>query len=1167
MAMSRTTRGTSYYVRRRWATLVLERLEARTLPTMTSLTASANLLNFGQTLTLTATVTDTTNENGAPTGGVDFIIDGQANNMAFATAGTISAQATFTTSNLAVGAHSITATYLGGFGFGNSTSAALTETVLPMGTPPGFAGVGLQDELNEIPPQSSNPPDTMGAVGPTITINQQQVKPFVEMLNGEFVVYDLNNANTILAQESLDTFWGVNVATDGDAVDPHILFDPNAGVWLASAIDQPPPTNRVSVDNDLLFAVSKTSNPVSNSDWLVHTPIHVGLPAGSPGASGGVFGDYDTLGADSNGVYVGLTMISYDSQPVVISSTASILAAHNSASLFSGTATFTTLSNITDIDPTTTDINFSPQPALNLDHVAPTDPAWFVNSINRPMPTGMSNSGVPPTLNDVAYRTLTWTQEGSTYTPHLSATSQLVTTPDYGAPSNDTQVSMYTAPQKGAIDNPINADEDRLLMAVIRDDQLWTARTVGVDATGTVPANQRGDRLAAEFLELDVTPPATGNIATATYIQSGREFDTATNLPISYYYPSVMVNGAGYMAMGFTGSSDNQYPSAYVTSQLPFSLPGALQPVILVKAGEAAYTLGRWGDYSYTSLDPDDDTTIWTVQEYAAATASDGSSRWGTWITTVGQGVSMAVISSDNTVRETTPTLTTTLTLTALARNLAPGAPLATGSVAFMENDVATWDPSTQQNQVRILSPTLTDLAAGDAVTGTLFFDSATGKTKTETTIDASYTGGPVIPLTDAPLNASAIPVTLSATLAPNSTMALKDHDWTITVPNSELAASLLNGDSVTGPGILTTPQTQTNIDWMDFQMNPGFITIGLTHKLQFGVSVQRGSPQTLTFTGSNLAFTFATATLGTTGPVPTATFTTFTLLPLHHLITAAYIGNSADPNANYPASPPSSPPFAQTVNADGIVHINSSTPSSAFGQMVTFSVSVTAADPADGTPTGLVTFEEGGVTLATDVTLDDSGLAIFATSALGVGSHTITAVYGGDDVFADATADNSVAPQVVNQASSAVTVSSAPNSSLYGQVVTFTAAVSARSSRCSGRPPRNLRTVILKDSGTEAILLPPRSPNLNAHVERFWRSLRGECLDRLIFFGESALRRATQEFVSHYHAERNHQGLFNRLIEPSAHVGSDVGEIRCRQRAMRTARPPRISPRASSRR
>ena len=76
-----------------------------------------------------------------------------------------------------------------------------------------------------------------------------------------------------------------------------------------------------------------------------------------------------------------------------------------------------------------------------------------------------------------------------------------------------------------------------------------------------------------------------------------------------------------------------------------------------------------------------------------------------------------------------------------------------------------------------------------------------------------------------------------------------------------------------------------------------------------------------------------------------------------------------------------------------------------------------------------------------------------------------------------------------------------------------------------------------------------PRSPNLNAHLERFWRSLRSECLDRMIFFGESALRRATQSFVSHYHGERNHQGLNNRLIEAGPEVGRVTGKVNCRER------------------
>jgi putative transposase len=89
----------------------------------------------------------------------------------------------------------------------------------------------------------------------------------------------------------------------------------------------------------------------------------------------------------------------------------------------------------------------------------------------------------------------------------------------------------------------------------------------------------------------------------------------------------------------------------------------------------------------------------------------------------------------------------------------------------------------------------------------------------------------------------------------------------------------------------------------------------------------------------------------------------------------------------------------------------------------------------------------------------------------------------------------------------------------------------------------------MLGDAGTKPARLPPRSPNLNAQLERFWRSLREECLDRMIFFGEDMLRRAIHSYVRHYHGERNHQGLANRLIEPGEEVGQITGAVRCRER------------------
>jgi transposase InsO family protein len=85
--------------------------------------------------------------------------------------------------------------------------------------------------------------------------------------------------------------------------------------------------------------------------------------------------------------------------------------------------------------------------------------------------------------------------------------------------------------------------------------------------------------------------------------------------------------------------------------------------------------------------------------------------------------------------------------------------------------------------------------------------------------------------------------------------------------------------------------------------------------------------------------------------------------------------------------------------------------------------------------------------------------------------------------------------------------------------------------------------------SGVKPVKLPPRSPNLNAHAERFSRTIKESCLERMILFGEGSLRKAIHEFVMHYHHERNHQGLGNRLIMQNESCATSRGVIQCRQR------------------
>ena len=88
----------------------------------------------------------------------------------------------------------------------------------------------------------------------------------------------------------------------------------------------------------------------------------------------------------------------------------------------------------------------------------------------------------------------------------------------------------------------------------------------------------------------------------------------------------------------------------------------------------------------------------------------------------------------------------------------------------------------------------------------------------------------------------------------------------------------------------------------------------------------------------------------------------------------------------------------------------------------------------------------------------------------------------------------------------------------------------------------------IVQSARVRIVLTPIQAPNANAYAERFVRSIRAECLDRLIFFGERRLLRAVDEFVAHYHGERNHQGLGNELITPE--IRSLRGaHVRCRER------------------
>ncbi|HUI67406.1 MAG TPA: Ig-like domain repeat protein [Nitrospirota bacterium] len=195
-------------------------------------------------------------------------------------------------------------------------------------------------------------------------------------------------------------------------------------------------------------------------------------------------------------------------------------------------------------------------------------------------------------------------------------------------------------------------------------------------------------------------------------------------------------------------------------------------------------------------------------------------------------------------------------------------------------------------------------------------------------------------------------------------------------------------------------------------------------------------SSGTGTPTGS-VSFMDGTTLLGTgtlSGGTPdTATFTTTTLGLGSHLITAVYSGDTT-------FSTSTSPAITQTVNATSTSTSLTATPNpSKIGDSVTFTATVISS--ATGTPTGSVSFMDGTTLLGTG-TLSGGApdTATFATSALGLGSHSITAVYSGNTSFSTSTSP--VITQTVNQASTSTSLTAAPNPSISGALVTFTATV-----------------------------------------------------------------------------------------------------------------------------
>lgn len=263
---------------------------------------------------------------------------------------------------------------------------------------------------------------------------------------------------------------------------------------------------------------------------------------------------------------------------------------------------------------------FTIQPVVNFDAVSSSDYAWFVAK-------GLPDYGTNYQGGAIWYGRLQWTNttavgldtnwfvvsnSGPTYRDYydLDGTGSLtlptngVVAPQPNGPGGQTSsLSLYRA-------------GSRLMTAVIRNGSLWTCHTVGLSGTnGAYNGDQSGasvDRSAIQWFRFNVD--ASGG--TMTCATNRRIYDAVSPANAMYYYvPSLMVNCAGDMVTGFSGSSVSSYVGAYYCWRLASGVE--LNQPRLVRAGTTFFDQLRWGDYSATTLDPTDDWSFWTVQEYS----------------------------------------------------------------------------------------------------------------------------------------------------------------------------------------------------------------------------------------------------------------------------------------------------------------------------------------------------------------------------------------------------------------------------------------------------------------------------------------------------------------------------------------------------------------------
>jgi hypothetical protein len=440
-----------------------------------------------------------------------------------------------------------------------------TDSPQTLGT--AFTGATLAET-------NSFPPDTMGAVGPT---------QFVVFLNGRLRTF--NKATGVadgVINASPDVFFQP-VMTPPTATnftsDPRIRYDRLTARWIMTIIDVPGGTG--ALNNRCLIAVSDAASAGVISAGTVWTFYFFQ-------ASGGRFLDYDTLGVDKNALYIGGNMFTlagnFDNTDGYVVRKTSILSG--------GPIVTTTFANLLDAGfngPYTPMGVDNVDPAATQGYFIGADAAFFGELTLR----RVSDPGGSPTISGNLDVT-------------VSSTAYPVSVPHLGNTGGN-----------------LDALDDRLFAAVLRNGRLWTAHNIGMDASGNSSNSPSRDGIRWYELQNLSTTPALA--------QAGSIFDSAAVDPKWYWIPTVMVSGQGHAAFGFSRAGNANRADAATVGRLSGDAAGTTGTIVPYTASTFAYNPPgdtgnprRWGDYSYVSLDPKDDMTMWTIQQFTDATNSYG---------------------------------------------------------------------------------------------------------------------------------------------------------------------------------------------------------------------------------------------------------------------------------------------------------------------------------------------------------------------------------------------------------------------------------------------------------------------------------------------------------------------------------------------------------------